>query len=107
MLACTFAACRNLDVVDFEQWCDLCQITIASTKTKITPLSDTFAASQSEMTEDEIFKHNEAALNVIDSFPDEIVQKPTPAPSPKDNWTLKENLQNAALEHVGTDGGGE
>ena len=95
MLAMTLAACR-LDFVPFDEWCEVCQITHdgqPAADVKITPLSNSFSAPQSEMTKDQIIKHNEAAQKVIDALEEEPVEKPL-------------ERKTDAPQHVGANGGG-
>ena len=105
MLAMSVAACGS-DFVSFSEWCEVCQIIFLpedehakaaegqpAAVEKISPLSESFPAPQSEMTEDQIIAHNEAALKVIDGFEEGPVEKPL-------------ERKNDAPQHVGANGGG-
>ena len=119
MLAYVLAACKTSDPISFEKWCESCHIEIQSTaedagveigseagKPKaeyISPLSEIadrrgmdpqFHVSQSEMSEEDIINHNEAALKVLDSWPSEIIEKP------------EEPNNDAAVKHASADRSG-
>ena len=120
MLAYVLAACKGADAIDFDIWREACNIEIQDPaddagveigaeagKPKaeyISPLTElaerhkmtpAFSCSQSEMTEEEILKHNDMGVKVIDSiFPPEVMQKP------------EEPNNNAAVEHASADRSG-